>query len=142
MLQTLVTQLGAATVVLVCSYAVFAGSWRERFGAIIYLTAYLIFLGFGHASHLSPAMYMIISDTLCLLGFFMASWKSPHPWPKWAIAGQLVSVFLGIITLIGVLPRWIFLTLESVAGYGVLMSLLIGTIAYRARRRTDRQPAR
>jgi len=141
MLHSITTRLGASAVVLVCTYAIVAGSWRERFGAFIYLTAYVVILGFGLASPRFPAIYMLMADALCLPGFFIASWQSPHPWPRWAIAGQLISVAVDVVTMFGLFNRWIFFTLAMVASYGVLLSLLIGTIAYRARRRAQRQAA-
>jgi len=127
---------GAVAVVLVCSYALIAGSWRERFGALVYLTAYLIVLGFGRASPVS----MLMADTLCIPGFFIANWKSRHPWPRWALAGQLVSVSVEIFALFSNnLSRWTFLTIEVTAGWAVLLSILIGTVAYRVERRAQRQ---
>ncbi len=141
MLQSITTRLGASAVVLVCAYAIFAGSWRERFGAFIYLTAYVVILGFGLGSPHYPPVYMLMADALCLPGFFIASWQSPHPWPRWAIVGQLISVAVDIITIVGLFNRWLFLTLAMAASYGVLLSLMIGTVAYRARRRAQRQSA-
>jgi hypothetical protein len=135
MLQSITTRVGASAVVLVCAYAIFAGSWRERFGAFIYLVGYVVVLGFGLASPRYPAVYMLMADALCLPGFFIASWKSPHPWPGWAIFAQLVSVAVDVVTMFGLLNSWIFFALAMAASYGVLLSLLIGTIAYRSRRR-------
>ena len=96
MLASMIAMAGAVAVVLVCSYALIAGSWRERFGALVYLTAYLIVLGFGKASPLS----MLMADTLCIPGFFIANWKSRHPWPRWALAGQLLSVSVEVVALL------------------------------------------
>lgn len=134
MLASMVAMAGAVAVVLVCSYALIAGSWRERFGALVYLTAYLIVLGFGSASPVS----MLMADTLCIPGFFIANWKSRHPWPRWALTGQLLSVSIELIALFpSNLSRWTFLTIEVAAGWAVLLSILVGTIAYRVERRTQ-----
>lgn len=138
MLQSLATRLGAVTVVLVCTYAIFGGSWRERFSAFVYLTGYMMVLGFGLAGPNASAIYMLASDTLSLLGFFIASWKSAHSWPRWAIAGQLTSVILDVVALTGLFNRRFFLTMETVTAYAVLLALLVGTIAYRSERRATR----
>lgn len=138
MLQSIVATAGAVAVVFVCSYALLAGSWRERFGAIVYLTAYLIVIGFGIASPL----YMLMADMLCVPGFFIAGWQSRHPWPRWAVAGQLVSVGCDVVGLTGIMNRWTFLLIATTAGWGVLLSILIGTIAYRVERRARKAAAR
>lgn len=143
MLQSIITKLGACAVVLVCFYAVVAGSWRERFAGLIYLTAYVISLGLGLTSKGFPIYHMLLVDALCLAGFFMVNWKPVHPWPKWAFTAQAISVAADIFALIDyALPRWIFLAVQMVTGYAVLTSLLVGTIAYRSRRRAERQPIR
>lgn len=139
MLASMIAMAGAVAVVLVCSYALIAGSWRERFGALVYLTAYLIVLGFGKASPLS----MLMADTLCIPGFFIANWKSRHPWPRWALAGQLLSVSVEVVALLPTnLSRWTFLTIEVTAGWGVLLSILVGTVAYRVERRAQKAAIR
>lgn len=143
MLQSWITQLGAAAVVLVCLYALTAGSWRERFGAAIYLLAYLLSLGFGLTSIRHTTWYLLVADTICLLGFYMVCWKAPHPWPKWALLAQFLCVTGEIATLfnIGIESRW-FLMVETIAGWGVLIALLLGTIAAAQARRTLRRIAR
>jgi len=135
MLQSFATRLGAISIVLVCGYAILAGSWRERFSAFVYLTGYMMVLGFGLAGPEASPVYMLASDTLSLLGFFIVNWKSTHSWSRWAIAGQLASVILDVIALTGLFNRRFFLTLETVAAYAVLLALLTGTISYRVRRR-------
>jgi len=132
MWQLVVVKAGAVAVVLVCSYALIAGSWRERFAGFIYLTAYLIVLGF----RISSPFTMLAADTLCIPAFFIANWRSRHPWPRWALAGQVVSVAFDILALfVHQISHWIFSTVESVIGWSVLLAMLIGTIAYRSERR-------
>lgn len=142
MLQSLVTQLGAAAIGLVCLYAFIMGTWRERFGALIYLSAYLLSLGFGVSSTEHTTWYLLVADTFCLFGFFMMCWRARHPWPQWAVVGQLICVVLEVITLIDIGVRnWHFLTIETAAGWGVLLALLIGTIAAAETRRNARKAA-
>ena len=140
MLQSVVAKAGAVAVVLVCTYALVAGSWRERFGAVMYLNRYLIVLGFQVSSPVS----MLAADTLCIPAFFIANWKSRHPWPRWALAGQIISVAFEIVALFFPISRWTFSTVETAVGWGVLLAMLIGTIAYRVERRAmkaARQPS-
>lgn len=136
MLHHWVSQIGAAAIFLVCAYALMAGAWRERVGAVFYLAAYLVSLGFGLVTAGHPTLYLLLSDAVCLQGFAMLAWKSPHPWPKWTVAGQLVCVALELITLANPgIPSWYFLTAEMAAGWGVLLSLLLGTVAANKTRR-------
>lgn len=142
MLQTLVAQLGVGAILVVCLYALIVGSWRERFGAIIYLAAYLVSFGFGLIAVEHATLYLLVADLLCLQGFYVLSWKSPHAWPRWAVAGQLVSVVAEIANLFHVgLSDRNFMTIEMTAGWGVLLALLIGAIAAaQARRDAKRTP--
>ena len=141
MLQSLVTQIGAAAVVVVCLYALIVGTWRERFGAVIYLAAYLLTMGFGLIEREHFTLYLLLGDMVCLQAFLFLCWKTPHPWPKWAVLGQLVCVAAELATLMKLgLHSFNFLTIETTAGWAVLLSLLIGTIAAgRARREAKSQ---
>ena len=130
MLQSLVTQMGAAAVVIVCLYALFAGTWRERFGAVIYLAAYLLTLGFGTIAPGHFTLYLLLGDMVCLQAFLFLCWKTPHPWPKWAVLGQLICVVIEVATLMKLgIRSFNFLTIETAAGWAVLLALLIGAIA-------------
>ncbi len=142
MLQSWVSQLGAAAVLVVCLYALFAGAWRERFGAVVYLCAWLVSFGFGMTDAAHSTLYLLVSDMICLQGFVVIAWKSPHPWAKWAVAAQLVCVALELLTLLraGVL-NWYFLTVENLAGWGVLLALLLGAVAAAQARREARRQA-
>lgn len=140
MLQSLITQTGAVAIATVCTYAFVKGSWRERFGAVIYSLAYLISLGLGLTSTEHAPWYLLVADMIGLLGFYITCWKAQHPWPKWALAGQALSVLISIVALANIgVPRWAFLTLQTTAGWGVLLALLIGTIAVAQERRDMRQ---
>ncbi len=145
MLQSLVTQLGAGAVLVVCLYALIAGGWRERFGAVIYLAAYLISVGFALISPDYTTLYLLVADALCLQGYLVISWKSPYSWPKWAVAGQLVCVAAEVVTLmpqsllsLGI-HTYVFLSVETAAGWAVLLALLLGTIAAAQTRRDARR---
>jgi hypothetical protein len=140
MLQSVVTQLGACAVALVCLYAIVVGTWRERFGAFIYSAGYMLTMGFALVMPEYVAAYMLVADVICLLGFYIACWKSQHPWPQWALLGQIVSVAIDIIVLlnIGVGVKGL-LVVQTIAAWGVLLALLLGTIAAAKERRAARK---
>ncbi|MBP2158166.1 MULTISPECIES: hypothetical protein [Asticcacaulis] len=140
MLQSWVTQLGACAVALVCLYAIVAGTWRERFGAFIYLSGYLLTMGFSLVSSDHIAAYMLVADVICLLGFYIACWNTQHPWPQWALLGQIVSVAIDIIVLLNIgVGVTALLVVQTIAAWGVLLALLIGTIAVTKARRAARK---
>jgi len=140
MLQSTLTQIGAVAVVVVCLYAFVVGSWRERFGALIYLAAYLVSFGFGLIAPEHSTLYLLLSDVLCLQTFLFMCWRTTHPWPKWALLGQFICVCAEVLTLahVGGLYSRSFLTIETAAGWGVLLALLVGTIAAAQARRDAR----
>ncbi|EGF91466.1 putative membrane protein [Asticcacaulis biprosthecium C19] len=153
MLQSWITQLSAAALLVVCVYALIAGSWRERFGALIYMAAYALSLGFGMISLSSAApyipkyvasnyvaMYMLVTDTLILQGLCVVAWKSPHAWPKWAILCQAVTIGLHVAMLLGLgLSNPVYIALLTALGWLGLLALLIGTIAARQARHDSRR---
>ena len=142
MLHSWITQLGAGAVLVVCLYGLWVGGWRERCGAGIYLAAYLITFGFGLISIEYPTLYLMVADALCLQAFYVLSWKSPRAWPKWAVAGQLISVVAEVATLFHLgLRSYLFLTIETAAGWAVLLALLLGAIAANKDRRDARRLA-
>lgn len=121
--------IGLVLVVSICLFAIIAGNWRERFGGTLYLALYAlgyilsrITLDYAGWRHLLP-------DAIGLIGFLYLCWKAPHPWPIWAVAAQLLSVTAAIASLVHGIGRWTFLTMQMVIGYGLLLALLIGTLA-------------
>lgn len=143
MLQTTLTQIGAAAVVVVCLYALIVGSWRERYGALVYLAAYFISIGFALIAPEYTTLYLLLVDVVCLQAFLFMCWRTPHPWPKWALLGQFICVCVELATLahVGGLYSRSFLTIETAAGWGVLLALLVGTIAAAQARRDARKAA-
>ncbi len=136
MLQSWMSQMGAVVVVLICLYAIVAGSWRERLGGVLYLAAYGLSVAFGMVAAEHSTLYLLVSDMVCLQGFLVLAWKSRARWPWWAVAAQVVSVGLETMTLLHIgFTTWTFLLAEALAGYAVLLALLMGTIAANRARR-------
>jgi len=122
---------------LVCSYAILAGSWRERTVGAVYLVAYLFVESFDLVSHRLPIFMAFLADVLCLPGFLAANRKSPYSWTQWALTFQLLSVGVDITNLIEAKYSPPCLIAMGVLSYGVLGALLIGTISVQAHKRRD-----
>jgi len=139
MLQSLATQVGAGAVLVVCVYALVMGGWRERFAGAFYLAAYALTFFFGLMSAEDRPLYLLLVDVLCVQAFVVAAWKSPHPWPFWALGCQVACVVAAIIHLahLGLDDR-AYLTFETAAAWGVMFALLLGTIAANTARRAAR----
>ena len=138
MLHSPLAIFGAAFLAFTCLMAFVFGSWRERAGAGIYLTAYVIANALNAMSHLQDLSHTI-TDILCLTGFVVLCWKSPRPWPLWAAGCQLASTVAGICGLLNVeVARWTYMTLLIVSAYGVLLALCAGTFAAFQAKRTSK----
>lgn len=139
LMQRFWAQVGECAVALICGYALVAGTWRERFGGAIYLAAYLIPAAFASISTRGFDLYFLVADVLCLPGLVTIARNAPHPWPRWAIGGQLASVIADIVSLMyrdnAIYPFYIIT--EAVLSYIVLIALLTGTIAAQLRRHRE-----
>ncbi len=137
MLHSPLAIFGAIFLAFTCLMAIAFGSWRERAGAGLYLAAYVIANALNTLTQLQELSHTI-TDILCLTGFVVLCWKSPHPWPLWAAGFQLASTMTGICGLLNItVSKWAYMTLLIVSAYGVLLALLAGTFAaIRARRRS------
>jgi len=122
---------------IVCSYAILAGSWRERFVGAVYMVSYVVVEAFASVSYLHSAPLLFLADVLCLPSFIIAGYKSPYSWTRWAVISQVLSVITDIILLaFGGRYYAVCLITLGILSYGVLISLLIGTVSAQIRRRT------
>ncbi len=138
MLHSPLAIFGAAFLAFTCLMAFVFGSWRERAGAGLYLAAYIIANALNALSHFQDLSHTV-TDILCLIGFIILCWKSPHPWPLWAAGCQLASTMAGICGLLDVeVSQWAYMTLLIVSAYGVLLALSAGTLAAIRARRTSK----
>ncbi len=124
--------IGLGAGVAVCLYALIFGHRRERLGGLIYLGGLAVAFALKACLPDVPALRYPITDILCLIGYFVLCWKSSNPWPLFAFGAQL----LGVATEISYLQqpdmfRWAYFTVLSISGYGVLLSLAIGTYSSR-----------
>ncbi|WP_443747717.1 hypothetical protein [Asticcacaulis solisilvae] len=139
LLQPFWPTVNQAATLIVCSYAILVGSWRERFVAFAYLVAYLAVIGFelvmrGYATPLS-----FLADVLCLPAFLWANHKSLYIWTRWALAFQGLSLVADIIPLLGGPGYFAACVIAlGVLSYGVLAALLTGTISAQVRKHRER----
>ncbi|MGN6365064.1 hypothetical protein [Asticcacaulis taihuensis] len=138
MLHSPLAIFGAAFLIFASLMAFIFGTWRERAGAALYLAAYVVANGLNWFSHMQDLSHTI-TDILCLIGFVILCWKSPHPWPLWAAGFQLASTMTGICGLLNItVSKWAYMTLLILSAYGVLLALLAGTFAAARRKRQQR----
>lgn len=138
MLHSPLAIFGAAFLAITCLMAFVFGSWRERVGAGLYLAAYVVANALSALSHLQDLSHTA-TDILCLIGFIILCWKSPHPWPLWAAGCQLASTMTDICGLLDVdVTQWAYMTLLIVSAYGVLLALFAGTLAAIRTRKADK----
>ena len=129
MLHSTLAVFGIVCLAFTCLMAFVFGSWREKAGAALYLTAYVVANALSVLSHLQDLSHTV-TDILCLIGFIVLCWKSPHPWPLWAAGFQLASTLTGLLGLINIdVAPWAYMTALIVSAYGVLLALCAGTLA-------------
>ncbi len=129
MLHSPLAIFGAVFLIFASLTAFIFGTWRERAGAALYLAAYVIANTLNALSHMQDLSHTI-TDILCLIGFVILCWKSPHPWPLWAAGFQLASTMTDICGLLNItVSKWAYMTLLILSAYGVLLALLAGTLA-------------
>jgi len=134
------TTINEVTVTLVCGYAVLVGSWRERLAGAVYAAASLFLGGFGVIPHRASLFLEFTADVLIMPGFLTVNRKSPYAWTRWMLAFQTLSFVPDIIKLMGNPAYFAPCTIaQGVLSYGVLASLLTGTISTQARKRRERE---
>lgn len=128
MFDTLPAQIGAAFVVLVCGFAFLKGDEPERIWAGAYILGWFASLLIqDNAGPLAAWSYFAI-DLLMLLVLIGLVWKARRSWPAWAAACQLIVVMSYVVALTDIQSTAAAVVVViSLAGYGVLVALAIGT---------------
>lgn len=129
MFDTLAAQIGAVFVVLVCAFAFLKGDPPERIAAGAYVLLWFASLLVQDDGALYQVQWGVFAvDTVMLAVLGGLAWKSRRAWPVWASALQLLIVMSHVLSIIDVRPPIAsFLTVINLAGYGVLISLAVGT---------------
>ena len=128
MFDTLAAQIGAVFVVLVCAFAFLKGDEPERIAAGAYVLGWFASL-LAQNTNLYQASVSLFAIDVVMLGVLITLvWKSRRAWPVWASALQLLIVMSHIVFYVDVRPPAAsFITVINLAGYGVLVSLAVGT---------------
>lgn len=137
MFDTLATQIGLAFVVLVCAFAFMKGDDTERFAAGAYVLGWfasLLLQRDGELYEVQWGVFVVDLAMLVVLGALV--WKSKKAWPVWAAACGLLIVMSHIVLMVDIRPPMVaFITVVNLAGYGILVSLAVGTFwAWQERR--------
>ena len=128
MFETLPAQIGAAFVVLVCGFAFFKGDEPERVWAGAYILGWFASLLIQDSTGLVAVLGVFAIDVAMLLVLIGLVWKAHRTWPAWAAACQLIVVMSYIVALTDLQSTAAAVVLViSMAGYGVLVALAIGT---------------
>jgi len=137
MFDTLATQIGLAFVVLVCAFAFMKGDDTERFAAGAYVLGWFASLLLQRDGELYEVQWGVFAVDLAMLVVLGALvWKSKKAWPVWAAACGLLIVMSHIVLMVDIRPPMVaFITVVNLAGYGILVSLAVGTFwAWQERR--------
>ena len=114
---------------VVCMAGLIFGGWRERAAALVYGGAVLLAVLLKDFTQLPPMWRYLTPDSLCLLGFVVLCWKSPHPWPIWACGAQLMSVCISIAKGLNLyVTKWSYYTALIIFGYAVILALAVGVV--------------
>ncbi|MFT4091771.1 MAG: hypothetical protein QM645_13635 [Asticcacaulis sp.] len=129
-------QTTCAIVTLVCICVLLWGSGYERKGALLFGTLFGLNLFVNSYGWSGPVLTALVTDLLCLTGFIALCWKSPHPWPLWASAAQVMALMGQILHLTNpIITSATADTIQYIAIYMVLFSLFAGMIYARKPRK-------
>ncbi|MBA4804097.1 MAG: hypothetical protein H2038_05545 [Brevundimonas sp.] len=129
MLDTLLSQIGFAVAALVGAFAFLKGDEPERLGAGAFLLGVFTTLLIHDGGALSGVQWGVLAVDAVFLGVCVAlAWKSRRSWPVWACGFQSLVVMSHILTLVDLRPPLAaFYAAINLAGYGVLISIAVGT---------------
>ena len=137
MFDTLSAQIGAALIIAVCGFAFLKGDEPERVAGGAFVLAWFASLLAQDDSSLNQVQWGVFAIDLVMLVVLGAlAWKSRRTWPVWAAACQLMVVTSHVMSMVDVRPAIAnFIWVINLAGYGVLVSLAVGTFwAWQERR--------
>ena len=129
MLDSLYTQIGAIAWLAICGFALWKGEQPERTGGGALLIAWLATLAIHRDSVFYQVHYFTLAiDIIVLLTFVGLSWKSERSWSIWASGFQLLTILVQIVPMFDLRIRYhAYLGAQTVATYGVLVCLAVGT---------------
>ena len=129
MFDTWPALVGAGFMVLVGLFAFLKGGQPEKIGAGAYLFAWFASLMAQTSGSYFGVQWGVFAIDVVLLVIFSAMvWKAPRSWPVWACALQLLAVTSHIMVMFNLSPPIsAFYTVVNITGYGIMLSIAIGT---------------
>jgi hypothetical protein len=121
--------MGAILVIGICGFAWLKGDEPERLVAGTYVLGWLAsLLAQGSVGIYVFGWILGLIDVVMLIVLGAISWKSKRTWPVWGCACQLLIVMSHVLMFVDRRPgSQDFIFIINLAGYGVLLSLAIGT---------------
>jgi hypothetical protein len=130
--------VGIAFELFICLAGLIIGDWRGRTGSLIFLATLVLEIILKDFTSLAPLWRYLMTDTLCLAGFVLLCWKSPHPWPLWVSGVQLMNVCISLVAWQNSYVRlWAYYTALTIFGYAALLVFGAGLLLTLRHRRQD-----
>ena len=137
MFETIAGYVGAAFMVIVGMFALLKGGRPERIGAGAYLFAWFASVMIQTSGGYFGVQWGVFAiDVVVLIVFSAMVWKAPRSWPVWACALQLLVVTSHVMVMLDLrTPISAFYTVVNMTGYGIMLTIAIGTFwAWQERR--------
>ena len=137
MYHTLTPWFSLAVAVLICGFAMWKGDRWARFVAIVYLSGWIVTPFVIIRDPMSPEWGVMAIDIVVMVLLVWASLRARQLWSVFAAACQMMAVASHIVSIIDlrIYIATVILGL-TVLSYGVLVALLVATLAAIRARRT------
>jgi hypothetical protein len=139
-ISSIYTLIGIFSVVLICAFAAWKGGPAERLGALVVVLAWLgADIARGFSNQMVPTITLLVSDVVVSGCFLFLAIRYSSLWLGAAMVFQSVGCFLHAAQLSDPsAPRWhgfiIYLLINNILSYLVLISLVGGAVATMMRR--------
>jgi predicted branched-subunit amino acid permease len=126
------TRLFFAVLVLVCVTAAWKGGTTERRGAGLFFTAWFASAAAQSVSgRYSPVISLALIDAALFAALVALAWRSRRSWPSIAALLQAVALAAHAAFAVKLAGERAYITALTLASYGQLLALLIGTLRHR-----------
>jgi len=143
-LANIYTQLGLISLLATCAFSWWKGGPAERRGALMLLVVWIgADIARGLNGQLMPTSLLFASDLALSVGFLYVSVRYSSLWLGLAMLFQSFAFALHAVQLDdGDAPRWhgmiVYLLLNNILSYLLLLALVSGALATMRQRRRDR----
>lgn len=139
--SSIYTLLGLAGLLVACGFTLWKGGPAERLGALMVLASWVgADIARGFSNEMVPTVVLLVSDILISGGFLYIAIRYSSLWLGAAMIFQAACFAMHAAQLSdGDAPRWhgwiIYLLINNILSYFVLLALIGGTLATMGRRR-------